>query len=88
MWEYRLSGYPVLSRWIQRRLPAGAGKRTSPLDDIRETHWAEEWNAPLLRLLGKLEFTVQLEPELGALLDQVVDGTCFTAEELGLPDEY
>ena len=63
----------------------GAGRRSSPLDEIRPTRWTAQFTRELLELLWVLEGSVERQPELAKLLDAVVAGTCFGAEELPAP---
>jgi hypothetical protein len=62
-----------------------AGKRSSPLDDIRPDHWTARMGDEFLELLWVLEKTLAMEPELEAVLDQVVAGSCFSLEDLPIP---
>jgi hypothetical protein len=60
----------------------GAGKKSSPLDDIRPERWTGQLTTELLELLWVLEATVAGYPEQARLLDEVVSGQCFRADEL------
>ncbi len=60
----------------------GAGKKSSPLDDIRPERWTSQFTTELLELLWVLEATVEGYPEQAKLLDVVVAGHCFRADEL------
>ena len=60
----------------------GAGKRSSPLDKIRPERWTAQLTTDLLDLLHTLEETVDIQPEQGRLLDEVLAGNCFRAREL------
>src|SRR3546814_4214225 len=62
-----------------------AGKKSSPLDDIRPERWTARMSDLLLELLWVLEATLAMEPELEKTLDKVVSGPCFTAAELPMP---
>jgi len=61
------------------------GRKSSPLDEIRPERWTPALTDELLELLWVLEHTLAMEPELEALLDEVVRGPCFTSEELPKP---
>ena len=63
------------------------GRKSSPLDDIRPESWTAAMSDEFLELLWVLEATLDMEPELEKLLDQVVAGPCFTADELPTPTE-
>ena len=62
-----------------------AGKKSSPLDDIRPERWTARMSDELLELLWVLEQTLAMEPDLEKALDNVVAGDCFTAAELPTP---
>ena len=82
VFEFEVSGLKVVQSWLRYRMKAGAGKKSSPLDDIRPTVWRAEFNTELLEMLWVLEETVALYPEQAELLEAVVAGECFTAGEL------
>lgn len=63
-------------------MKAGAGKKSSPLDDVRPERWTGEFTTELLDLLHVLESTLAIYPEQGRLLDEVLDGTCFENRDL------
>ena len=62
-----------------------AGKKSSPLDEIRPERWTPRMTDEFLELLWVLEATLAMEPDLSAALDSVVTGPCFTADELPRP---
>lgn len=62
-----------------------AGKKSSPLDEIRPERWTARMSDELLELLWVLEATLAMEPELETALDKVVAGPCFTSAELPTP---
>jgi hypothetical protein len=82
VFEFQVSGLRVVHSWLAYRMKAGAGKKSSPLDDIRPTRWTSDYTTELLELLWVLEATLEVYPELAELLEDVVEGACFTAEEL------
>jgi hypothetical protein len=65
------------------RMKKRAGKKSSPLDDIRPERWTARMSDELLELLWVLESTLAMEPDL--VLDKAVAGPCFTAAELPPP---
>ena len=66
----------------------GAGKKSSPLDDIRPKTWTREFTTELLELLWVIETTIAGYPEQEKLLEAVIAGPCFQADELPpVPDE-
>ena len=65
-----------------------AGRKSSPLDDIRPKRWTSQFTIELLELLWVLEATLDTYPEQAELLEAVVEGDCFEAGELPpVPDE-
>lgn len=82
VYEFEVSGLKVVQSWLKYRMKRGAGKKSSPLDDIRPERWTSQFTTELLELLWVLEATVEGYPEQEKLLEAVVEGTCFTADEL------
>jgi hypothetical protein len=82
VYGFEVSGLKVVQSWLKYRMKKGAGKKSSPLDDIRPEHWTAQFTTELLELLWVLEATVAGYPEQAKLLDEVVSGPCFTADEL------
>ena len=87
VYEFEVSGLKVVQSWLNYRMKAGAGKKSSPLDDIRPESWTDQFNAELLELLWVLEETVNGYPAQEALLDLIVEGACFKANEFPMPPE-
>lgn len=85
VWEFEVSGLKVVQSWLGYRMKKRAGKKSSPLDDIRPERWTARMSDELLELLWILEATLAMEPELEKMLDKVVAGPCFTAAELPEP---
>lgn len=85
VWEFEVSGLKVVQSWLGYRMKKRAGKKSSPLDDIRPERWTARMSDELLELLWVLEATLAMEPELEKALDEVVAGPCFTASELPQP---
>jgi hypothetical protein len=82
VYEFEVSGLKVVQSWLKYRMKRGAGKKSSPLDDIRPDRWTSEFTTELLELLWVLEATVAGYPEQAELLEAVVSGECFRADEL------
>ena len=80
-----MSGLKVVQSWLGYRMKKRAGKKSSPLDDIRPERWTARMSDELLELLWVLESTLAMEPELEMALDKIVAGPCFTAAELPTP---
>lgn len=87
VWEFEVSGLKVVQSWLGYRMKKRAGKKSSPLDDIRPERWTARMSDELLELLWVLEATLAMEPELQAMLDNVVAGPCFKADELPSPTD-
>lgn len=84
---FSVSGLQVVKSWLDYRMKAGAGKKSSPLDDIRPERWTDELTRELLELLWVLEWTIGQYPALDAWLDEVLASDLFTAEEIPPPTE-
>ena len=88
VWEFSVSGFQVVKSWLGYRMRKGAGKKSSPLDEIRPTRWTAQFTRELLELLWVLEGTVKRWPKLAELLEAVVAGECFGAQELPEPEVW
>lgn len=86
---FAVSGMNILDKWLGARTATGigraAGKAAAPLDRIRPTEWADEWNDELLDLLRVLTETVSLGGDQAALLDEILAGDLIPANELPEP---
>ena len=88
VYEFEVSGLRVVQSYLKYRMKKGAGRKSSPLDDIRPTRWTSQFTTELLELLWVLEATVKCYPEQKELLEAVVASDCFQADELPpVPDE-
>ena len=88
VYGFSVSGLKVVQSWLRYRMKKGAGKKSSPLDDIRPERWTSQFTTELLELLWVLEATVEGYPEQEKLLDAVIKGPCFQADELpDVPNE-
>jgi len=87
IWEFEVSGLKVVQSWLGYRMKKRAGKKSSPLDDIRPERWTPRMSDEFLELLWVLEATLAMEPDLEKLLGNVVEGQCFTAAELPIPTD-
>lgn len=85
VWEFEVSGLKVVQSWLGYRMKKRAGKKSSPLDEIRPERWTARMSDELLELLWVLESTLAMEPELEKTLDKVVANPCFTVAELPTP---
>lgn len=85
VWEYSVSGLEVVKSWLGYRMRKRSGKSSSPLDEIRPSSW--QFDDELLDLLWLLDHTIDLLPELEALLGQILAGELWAAGDLPLPTE-
>ena len=83
VWQYSISGLEVVRSWLNYRKREPAGRKSSPLDEIRPERW--EFAEELLELLWVLEATIALDPKGAALLEEVCESDLFTADELPAP---
>jgi hypothetical protein len=83
VYTFEISGLKVVQSWLGYRMKKGAGKKSSPLDDIRPARWTSQFTTELLELLWVLEATVEGYPEQEKILKEIVSGPCFGAS--GLP---
>jgi hypothetical protein len=82
VFAFEVSGLKVVQSWLKYRMKKGAGKKSSPLDDIRPACWTSQFTTELLELLWVLEATVAGYPEQAKLLEAVAISDCFQADEL------
>lgn len=85
VWEYQVSGWPVVQRWLEHRTRRGRGRKSSELDDIRPDRWHPEWSDELIGLLRVLERAIALEPQQDDLLARVCEGPLLSADDLPTP---
>ena len=86
VYEFEVSGLKVVQSWLKYRMKKGAGKKSSPLDDIHPDRWTSQFTTELLELLWVLEATVEAYPEQASLLKAVIAGPCFLGAELPAVD--
>jgi hypothetical protein len=87
VYEFEVSGLKVVQSWLKYRMKHGGGKKSSPLDDIHPECWTSEFTTELLELLWVLEATLAEYPAQADLLESVIKGSCFNADELpAVPD--
>lgn len=84
---FSVSGLGVVGSWLDYRMKAGAGRRSSELDEIRPDVWPASFTEELLELLWILERTVALGPALDAILDEIVGGDVISASDLSAPTD-
>jgi hypothetical protein len=81
VWEFQVSGLHVVKSWLRYRMKSGHGRTSSPLDHIRPERWTEQFTTELLELLWVLEATLAEYPRQAELLDAVLKGPLFLADE-------
>ena len=87
-YDLEVSGLKVVQSWLDYRMKGGAGRKSSPLDDIRPERWTSDFTTELLQLIWVVEATLAIYPMQAELLCSVVDGPCFTADQLpAVPDD-
>ncbi len=82
VYGFEVSGLKVVQSWLKYRMKKGAGKKSSPLDEIRPETWTGQFTTELLELLWVLEATNESYPEQEKILNAVIKGPCFQAGEL------
>jgi predicted helicase len=82
VFEFEVSGLKVVKSWLGYRMRERSGRKSSPLDDIRPCVWTHEFTRELLELLWVLEQTVAGYPRQKKLLEEVLAGDLFLADEL------
>ena len=55
VYGFEVSGLKVVQSWLSYRMKNGAGRKSSPLDDIRPAGWTSAFTTELLELLWVLE---------------------------------
>ena len=79
VYEFEVSGLKVVQSWLRYRMKRGAGRQSSPLNEVRPARWPPTFTSELLELLWVLEGTLALYPEQGRLLARVIAGPCLPA---------
>ena len=85
VWEFSVSGYEVVKGWLGFRMKERSGRKSSPLDAIRPAAWTAALTTELLELLWVLEATVAAQPELNALLAEILAAPLLTAADFPIP---
>ena len=87
VYEFEVSGLKAVQSWLRYRMKRGAGRQSSPLNDIRPPRWPPAFTSELLELLWVVEGTLALYPEQARLLARVVAGPCLPATALAPSDD-
>lgn len=90
VWEFSVSGFPVVERWIGSRTRKGVGrasnpKLATPLDLIRPHEWEDDWNDELLDLLRMLTHSLDMYPLQEVLLGKILADDQISAKDLPSP---
>ncbi|CDK00266.1 DNA methyltransferase (fragment) [Microbacterium sp. C448] len=80
VWDFEVSGMKPLQKWLGYRMARRQGRTSSDLDRITYDEWT--FTDELLLVISVLQHTVDLTPRASTLLEQVVAGDLFSAEEL------
>lgn len=80
VWDFEVSGMKPLQKWLGYRMAKKRGRTSSPLDSISYDEWS--FTDELLFVISILQRTIDLTPLARELIDQILAGKLFTAEEL------
>lgn len=72
VWNFSVSGLQVVKSWLAYRMKERAGRKSSPLDEIRPEVWT--FDNELLDLLWVLDHTIDLLPEINENFEQIIRG--------------
>ena len=88
MWDYEVSGKPVLWHWFSYRKAdrsrpmIGDRRPPSPLEKIQPDGWLAEYTSDLINLLNVLGRVIALEPVQASMLDAICVGPLMTRTAL------
>ena len=85
VFEYSISGFEVVKKWLGFRMRLRAGRKSSPLDEIRPISWTVEMSHELRQLLWVVEATVAMQPELNRSLKEILAGNIVSGNQLTQP---
>jgi predicted helicase len=85
VWSFSVSGLEVVRSWLAYRVGSGAGRKSSPLDDVRPQQWTSEFTEELLQLLWIIEATIEMRSSLDDNLTDVLRSDLFRADEVPQP---
>jgi predicted helicase len=83
VWSFSISGFQVVKSWLGYRMKERAGKKSSPLDDIRPDSWT--FDNELLDLLWVLDHTVDLLPDVNENFKKILATELFSANDFPKP---
>ena len=87
VWEFEVSGLRPVRAWLGYRMREPAGRKSSPLDEIRPREWPAEFTEELLELLWVLEHAVNMSSDLATFFEAVLQGDVLDVEVLPQPIE-
>ncbi|RJP35434.1 MAG: DNA methyltransferase [Phycisphaerales bacterium] len=98
VWEYSVSGKPVLRQWFSYRKRdrsrplIGTRRPPSPLGDIQPASWLPDYTTELINVLNVLGWLVKLEPRQARLLDlvcasELLDPAAFARQSTAPPQK-
>ena len=87
VWEFEVSGLRPVKSWLGYRMREPAGRKSSPLDEVRPREWPAEFTEELLELLWVLEHTINMSSDLTTFLEAVILSDVLTAGGLPTPTE-
>lgn len=82
VWEYSVSGWPVVRRWLDYRLARPRGRSSSDLDSVHSEAWPAVWTTELLELLWVLEGLTALERPQMDVLESITRGDLISVDLL------
>lgn len=87
VFQFAVSGLAVVRSWLDYRMRDGAGRRSSPLDEIRPAVWPASFTEELLELIWVIEATLGLGAGLDEWLEGVLAGPLYAAGDLPKPGD-
>ncbi|MDW8051564.1 MAG: type ISP restriction/modification enzyme [Armatimonadota bacterium] len=88
VWAFEVSRLKVVASWLEYRVGAGGGKKSSPLDALRPERWTLAFNTELLELLWVIEHTLAVYPRQAELLERILASPLRWADELPPPPDW
>ena len=88
VFNFSVSGFPVVRSWLDYRMKGIPGRSSSPLDEIRPQKWSSQFTTELLELLWLIEQTIEIQPQLDTLLLEIIGGEVFLKNELPEVADY
>ncbi|MBE7191045.1 MAG: N-6 DNA methylase [Gordonia polyisoprenivorans] len=80
--DYRVGGIRVVSSWLKYRLARPVGKVSSPLDEVHDPAWPEQWSDELTEVLCAIAALIALHDDMDHLLREILAGPFVSEAEL------